>query len=47
MYQSPLGALAHIRAMAYWGGGTRTGLDILTQEHLNVVAGSRAGEGVT
>lgn len=25
MYPSPLGALAHIRAIAYWGGDTCTG----------------------
>ncbi|XP_070978796.1 collagen alpha-3(VI) chain-like isoform X3 [Oncorhynchus clarkii lewisi] len=47
-YPSPLGALAHIRAMAYRGGGTRTGLglDFLIRAHLNAAAGSRAGEGV-
>lgn len=47
-YPSPLGALAHIRAMAYRGGGTRTGLglDFLIRAHLNAAAGSRAGMGV-
>uniref|UniRef100_A0A673ZK65 VWFA domain-containing protein n=1 Tax=Salmo trutta TaxID=8032 RepID=A0A673ZK65_SALTR len=47
-YSSPLGALAHIRAMAYRGGGTRTGLglDFLIRAHLNAAAGSRAGMGV-
>ncbi|KAM9483900.1 collagen alpha-3(VI) chain-like isoform 3-T3 [Salvelinus alpinus] len=47
-YPSPLGALAHIRAMAYRGGGTRTGLglDFLIRAHMNAAAGSRAGVGV-
>ncbi|XP_034142664.1 collagen alpha-3(VI) chain-like [Esox lucius] len=47
-YPSLLGGLAHIQAMSYLGGGTRTGrgLDFIIRAHLNAAAGSRAGEGV-
>lgn len=48
-YPSTLGVLAHVQAMTYRGGGTRTGLglDFLTRAHMNMASGSRAGEGVT
>lgn len=47
-YPTIQGVLAHIKAMLYRGGGTRTGmgLDFLTRAHLTTAAGSRAGEGV-
>uniref|UniRef100_A0A8C6TA85 VWFA domain-containing protein n=1 Tax=Neogobius melanostomus TaxID=47308 RepID=A0A8C6TA85_9GOBI len=48
-YPSPQGALSHIRAMSYDGGGTRTGfgLDFLIRAHMNSASGSRAADGVT
>lgn len=47
-YPTTQGVLAHIKAMSYRGGGTRTGLglDFLIRTHLNTASGSRAGEGV-
>lgn len=47
-YPTTRGVLAHIKAMSYRSGGTRTGmgLDFLTRVHLNTAAGSRAVEGV-
>ncbi|KAF7649883.1 hypothetical protein LDENG_00134590 [Lucifuga dentata] len=47
-YPTTQGVLAHIKAMSYRGGGTRTGLglDFLIRAHLNSASGSRAGEGV-
>ncbi|XP_029935931.1 collagen alpha-3(VI) chain isoform X3 [Myripristis murdjan] len=47
-YPTTQGILAHIKAMTYRGGGTRTGLglDFLIRAHLNTASGSRAGEGV-
>lgn len=47
-YSTTQGALAHVEAMSYRGGGTRTGLglDFLIRAHLNSASGSRAGEGV-
>lgn len=47
-YQSFREILGHIEAMAYRGGGTKTGLglDFLIRAHLNAASGSRAGEGV-
>ncbi|XP_064166856.1 collagen alpha-3(VI) chain-like isoform X2 [Anguilla rostrata] len=47
-YQAPQDVLAHIRSLAYRGGGTRTGrgLDFLIKNHLTVASGSRAAEGV-
>lgn len=47
-YQTTGGVLAHIKAMSYRSGGTRTGmaLDFLKRAHLNAAAGSRAAEGV-
>lgn len=47
-YQTAGGVLAHIKAMSYRSGGTRTGmaLDFLTRVHLNAAAGSRAVDGV-
>lgn len=47
-YPTTQGVLAHIKAMTYRGGGTRTGLglDFLIRAHLNTASGSRAGEGV-
>ncbi|XP_072300234.1 collagen alpha-3(VI) chain-like [Eucyclogobius newberryi] len=48
-YQSTQGALSHIQAMSYHGGGTRTGLglDFLIQAHLTTASGSRAPNGVS
>lgn len=48
-YPSPQGALSHIQAMSYDGGGTRTGsgLDFLIRAHMNSASGSRAADGVT
>ncbi|XP_034041974.1 collagen alpha-3(VI) chain-like [Thalassophryne amazonica] len=48
-YPSIQGVLAHIKAMSYRGGGTRTGLglDFLIRTHLNTASGSRAGDGAT
>lgn len=48
-YQTTQEVLAHIKAMAYRGGGTKTGLglDFLIRAHLTAAAGSRAAEGVT
>lgn len=47
-YPTARGVFAHIKAMSYRSGGTRTGaaLDFLTRVHLNSAAGSRAPEGV-
>lgn len=47
-YPTAGGVLAHIKAMSYRSGGTRTGLalDFLTRVHFNTAAGSRAVEGV-
>lgn len=47
-YPTTRGVLAHIKAMSYRSGGTRTGmaLDFLTRVHLNAAAGSRAADGV-
>ncbi|KAK0138782.1 Collagen alpha-3(VI) chain [Merluccius polli] len=45
-YNAVGGALAHIMATCYRGGGNRTGLDFLLRAHLNAAAGSRAGEAV-
>lgn len=46
-YPTTQGVLAHIKAMSYRGGGTRTGLglDYLTRTHLTTASGSRAIEG--
>lgn len=48
-YSTAQGALAHVKAMSYHGGGTRTGLglDYLIRTHLNSASGSRAADGVT
>ncbi|KAK7939027.1 hypothetical protein WMY93_002353 [Mugilogobius chulae] len=48
-YQTTQGALSHIQAMSYDGGGTRTGLglDFLIRAHLTSASGSRAPDGVT
>lgn len=48
-YPSTQGALTHIKAMSYGGGGTRTGLglDYLIRTNLNSASGSRAADGVT
>ncbi len=47
-YSTAQGVLAHIKAMSYRGGGTRTGLglDFLTRTHMTTASGSRAVEGV-
>nr|XP_046259078.1 uncharacterized protein LOC124066600 isoform X3 [Scatophagus argus] len=47
-YPTTQGVLAHIKSMAYRGGGTRTGLglDFLIHKHLTTASGSRAAEGV-
>ncbi|XP_031725990.1 collagen alpha-3(VI) chain-like isoform X2 [Anarrhichthys ocellatus] len=47
-YPTTQGVLAHIKAMPYRGGGTRTGLglDFLIRTHLTTASGSRAVEGV-
>ncbi|XP_055361170.1 uncharacterized protein col6a3 isoform X5 [Betta splendens] len=47
-YPTTQGVLAHIKAMPYRGGGTRTGLglEFLTRTHLTTASGSRAVEGV-
>lgn len=47
-YPAAQGVLAHIKAMSYRGGGTRTGLglDFLIRAHLTTAAGSRAADGV-
>lgn len=47
-YPTTQGVLAHIKALSYRGGGTRTGLglDFLTRTHMNSASGSRAAEGV-
>ncbi|XP_044073625.1 collagen alpha-3(VI) chain-like [Siniperca chuatsi] len=47
-YPTTQGVLAHIKAMSYRGGGTRTGLglDFLIRTHLTTASGSRAVEGV-
>lgn len=47
-YPTTQGVLAHIKAMPYRGGGTRTGLglDFLIGTHLTTASGSRAVEGV-
>lgn len=47
-YPTAQGVLAHIKAMAYRGGGTRTGLglDFLIHTHMTTASGSRAVEGV-
>ncbi|XP_056145051.1 collagen alpha-3(VI) chain-like isoform X2 [Lampris incognitus] len=47
-YPTTQEVLAHIKALTYRGGGTRTGLglDFLIRTHLNMASGSRAGEGV-
>lgn len=46
-YSTTRGVLAHVQAMTYRGGGTRTGLglDFLIRGHLNTASGSRAGDG--
>lgn len=46
-YAATQEVLAHVAAMRYRGGGTRTGLglDFLIRAHLNAASGSRAGEG--
>lgn len=48
-YSTTQGVLAHIKAMSYRGGGTRTGLglDFLIHTHLTASSGSRAADGVT
>lgn len=47
-YPTTQGVLAHVKAMPYRGGGTRTGLglEFLTRTHLTTASGSRAVEGV-
>uniref|UniRef100_A0A669ELY4 Collagen type VI alpha 3 chain n=1 Tax=Oreochromis niloticus TaxID=8128 RepID=A0A669ELY4_ORENI len=47
-YKTAQGVLAHIKAMSYRGGGTRTGLglDFLIHTHLTAASGSRAADGV-
>ncbi|XP_053733256.1 collagen alpha-3(VI) chain [Synchiropus splendidus] len=47
-YPTTQGVLAHVKAMSYRGGGTRTGLGLsyLIQKHLNSASGSRASDGV-
>lgn len=47
-YPTTQEVLAHIKAMSYRGGGTRTGLglDFLIRAHLTTASGSRAVEGV-
>nr|XP_019955176.1 PREDICTED: collagen alpha-3(VI) chain-like [Paralichthys olivaceus] len=47
-YPTTQGVLAHIKAMSYRGGGTRTGLglEFLIRTHLTAASGSRAAEGV-
>lgn len=47
-YPTTQGVLAHIKAMPYHGGGTRTGLglEFLMRTHLSTASGSRAVEGV-
>ena len=47
-YPTAQGVLAHIKAMSYRGGGTRTGLglEFLIRTHLTTASGSRAAEGV-
>lgn len=47
-YPTTQGVLAHIKAMPYRGGGTRTGLglEFLMRTHLTTASGSRAVEGV-
>nr|XP_043875231.1 collagen alpha-3(VI) chain [Solea senegalensis] len=47
-YATTQEVLAHVKAMSYRGGGTRTGLglEFLIRTHLSTAAGSRAAEGV-
>ncbi|XP_035988555.1 collagen alpha-3(VI) chain isoform X2 [Fundulus heteroclitus] len=47
-YPTAQDVLAHINAMSYRGGGTRTGLglDFLLRTHLTSASGSRAADGV-
>ncbi|XP_026232070.1 collagen alpha-3(VI) chain-like [Anabas testudineus] len=47
-YPTTQGVLAHIKAMPYRGGGTRTGmgLEFLMRTHLTTASGSRAVDGV-
>ncbi|XP_026150622.1 collagen alpha-3(VI) chain-like [Mastacembelus armatus] len=47
-YPTTQGVLAHIKAMSYRGGGTRTGLglEFLIRTHLTTASGSRAVDGV-
>ncbi|XP_068602081.1 collagen alpha-3(VI) chain-like [Brachionichthys hirsutus] len=46
-YPTTQGVLAHVKALFYRGGGTRTGLglDFLSRTHLTAASGSRAAEG--
>lgn len=47
-YPTTQGVLAHVKDMAYRGGGTRTGLglEFLIRTHLTTASGSRAVEGL-